>query len=211
MLSGLGADERVFQKIRLPGHCTIEHIKWPAISKDETLHSYSLKIAGHIHTEEKFALLGLSFGGIMAVETAKHVNAEKIVLISCISVYTEMPAWYRLVGFLKIIYLIPSLLLNKIYPFAYWLFGAGSYEEKKLLKEIIHDTDPHFLKWALTKIITWKNTGRPINSVHIHGTYDKLFPARNITADIIIEGGGHFMIFNKAEQLNKILHLVFGE
>lgn len=204
-ISGLGADERVFQKLKLPPRFIVAHIKWPVILKEETLESYALKIAEQINTKEPFIILGLSFGGMMAVELSKHIHPEKIILLSSISVYTEMPLLYRIAGKLGIIHIIPSFLLNKIYPFTYWFFGTDNKEEKKMLKQIIHDTDPLFLKWALREIINWQNIKRPENIVHIHGSADKVFPVRNVDADIIVNGGGHFMVYDKAEELNEIL------
>lgn len=37
-ISGLGADERVFQKLTLPEQYKIHHIKWPELAEKESLY-----------------------------------------------------------------------------------------------------------------------------------------------------------------------------
>ena len=69
------------------------------------------------------------------------------------------------------------------------------------MKNIIQDTPPKFIKWAIGQILLWKNDERPSNVFHIHGNSDRLFCIRRIKADIRIENGGHFMIYNKANEI----------
>jgi hypothetical protein len=70
------------------------------------------------------------------------------------------------------------------------------------LKQIISDTDPEFLKWAINEIIKWKNNSYPSNLFHIHGNRDKIFPIRYVNNAIEIQNGGHFMIVNKADEIS---------
>ena len=80
VFSGLGADERVFYKIDF-GNCAVIFIKWIAPKKNESIECYAVRITAQITTTHP-VLVGLSFGGMMAVEVAKHIATEKIVLIS---------------------------------------------------------------------------------------------------------------------------------
>lgn len=61
------------------------------------------------------------------------------------------------------------------------------------------------MKWAIDKIVRWNNKTIPENIFHIHGSNDKIFPFDNVKMDAIIHEGGHFMIMNKAEEVNEIL------
>ena len=90
--------------------------------------------------------------------------------------------------------------------FSNWFFGAKSKEEKKLLSEILIDTNPVFLKWAINQILNWQNTEFTSNVIHIHGTSDRILPIRFVKYDIKIENGGHFMTINKAKEINMILN-----
>lgn len=76
------------------------------------------------------------------------------------------------------------------------------------MKNILKDTDPDFFSWAINEIVNWKNEISPINLIHIHGNNDRIIPFKNVKADFVIEGGGHFMTVNKAEEIQEIiLHL----
>jgi pimeloyl-ACP methyl ester carboxylesterase len=204
-ISGLGADERAFQKLSLPTNWTIKHLKWLDIGLNETLESYVLKFSKLIDISKEFVLVGLSFGGIMATELNKIIQPKAIILLSSITTRQELPVIYKLIGLLKINRLIPQLMLNKVFPFTDWYFGIKTKEEKILLRQIIHDTPPPFLKWAINEILHWKNTERPATVFHIHGTKDRIFPIRNLNIDLKIKNGGHFMVYTKADEISKIL------
>ena len=204
-LSGLGADERTFQKLQLPATWVIKYIHWPPLHSSETLETYCDTICGLIDSSSQFALVGLSFGGIVATGLAKRLKPFITIIISSVSSKKELPSYYKIVALLKINKLIPSRLLNKVYPFTYWFFGTKTPDEKALLRQIIADTDTLFLKWAINEIIHWRNTERPQNLFHIHGTKDRLFPLHNVHADVKIKGGGHFMVYSNAEEISLIL------
>ena len=204
-ISGLGADERVFKKIELPKQFKIIHIAWPQLSTNETLQSYVSKIALQINISEKFGLVGLSFGGMVTVELAKILKPEIAIIISSIATVGEMPNSYQTAGRLSLNKLLPSFTLNKLYPFTYWYFGVSNHADKKLLKQIITDTSPVFLKWAINEIIHWRNITKPQNLIHIHGTKDRLFPIKKIKADFSVEGGTHFMVYTKAAIISEII------
>ena len=73
------------------------------------------------------------------------------------------------------------------------------------MTEILNDTDEKFLKWAIDKIVTWKNQVEHKNLVHIHGTSDRILPINFVNCNIKIKNGGHFMTLNKAEELTQIV------
>ena len=54
--------------------------------------------------------------------------------------------------------------------------------------------------------MTWKNKTIPDNLVHIHGTADRVIDARKINADYLVQEGSHFMVINKAEEINRIIN-----
>lgn len=100
-LSGLGADERAFKKLVLPDSWKINHIAWPAIDDNETLVSYAKKIRLLINTQEKFVLVGLSFGGIMAVELNKIIQPQLTIIISSIATKSALPFSFKLIAATK--------------------------------------------------------------------------------------------------------------
>ena len=165
-----------------------------------------MRIAQQITTAHPI-LVGLSFGGMMAVEVAKHIATEKIILISSAKNKKEIPFYFRFSGKVGIVNIIPSKMLIKINVFTNWFFSNRTVEDKKLLSAILHDTDPVFLKWAIVKIANWQNTTTHQNLFHIHGDADRILPFKYVTSNEVIKNGAHLMIVSKAAEVNKKLRI----
>ncbi len=203
IFSGLGADEKVFQRLDFSGFKTT-FIKWIVPQDKETIENYATRLLDQIKTT-KPTLIGLSFGGIMAVEVAKQIDTEKVILIASVKTKKEIPFYYRFAGQLGLHKLLPTRLLKKSNFITNWFFGTSSTFDKQLLKQILIDTDPIFLKWAIDKVTKWKNQTQTRNLFHIHGTNDKILPLSFVKCNLIIKNGGHLMTLNKADELNQIL------
>ncbi len=203
VFSGLGADKRVFNYLDFSKHNTT-FINWVHPTHNESIENYAKRLTKQI-TSEKPILIGLSFGGIIAVEVGKIIESKKIILIASAKSKNEIPFYYRLAGFLKLHKLIPTKLMKKANFMSFWFFGINSKENKNLLAEILKDTDETFLKWAIDKIVNWKNTHIHKNLKHIHGTADRILPIKFVKSDVKIANGGHFMTIDKFEELNIVL------
>jgi pimeloyl-ACP methyl ester carboxylesterase len=203
ILSGLGADERVFANLALPGF-ELCFIKWIQATPGEELESYAARLKTQIDTPDP-VLIGLSFGGIMAIEIAKQITVKKIILLSSVKTMKELPLYYRLAGKLGIDKVVPGKFFREPGPFLYRMFGLTTSKEKKLLDDIFRDTGEIYFRWAVGKIIRWKNREQPTEIFHIHGSSDHILPARFVQADRIIEGGGHFMVYNRADEVAEII------
>ena len=95
-ISGLGADERVFQFLKL-NHKLIP-LPWLTPEKNESIEKYAKRMAEMINTEDEFGILGLSFGGLVAVELSKLLNPKVTVLISSAETKDGLRSLYKLVG-----------------------------------------------------------------------------------------------------------------
>ncbi|MBX2901020.1 MAG: alpha/beta hydrolase [Cyclobacteriaceae bacterium] len=202
LLSGLGADKRVFEFLDLSAF-TVSHIDWTNPGENESLEAYARRLCAQIKTN-KPTLIGVSFGGMVAIEIAKHIPCEKVILISSAATKSEIPFYFRVAGKMRLHKLVPIQILKQVNSFTQWIFGMERAEEQALLKEIIQQTDIRFLRWAIDKIVSWRNLNTPPHVVKIHGTMDRILPATK--ADYQIEGGGRFMIGSKAAGLSVILH-----
>jgi len=204
-ISGLGADERVFAFLQLPG-IDKKFIRWVAPGKHESLRQYAMRLMDQIDTSQDIILVGISFGGIVAQEIASIVSCKKVIIISSIKSENEFSLPLKFVRLTKLHHLFSSSFLkwgNKLTANHY--FGVSSPEEARLLHQIIDDTDEKFMTWAINQIMIWKNAVPIRNLVHIHGTRDRIFPARNIKKFISVENGGHFMIVNRAPMISDII------
>ncbi|WP_175635166.1 alpha/beta hydrolase [Pedobacter ghigonis] len=211
-ISGLGADKRIFSKLKLNEKINIIHIDWIEPKKNETLATYALRLSEVIDTSQPFALVGVSFGGMIAVEIAKILAPVVTVIISSTMISSQLPGLYRFAGKLGLLKFIPARLLkssNKLTQNYY--FGTRSGSEKILLSKIIKDTDPYFLKWAIGSILSWKNETKPERTYHIHGTHDKILYSKTAQPDFVIDNGTHFMVYQNANEISVIINkLVLG-
>jgi hypothetical protein len=205
LFSGLGADKRVFVNLDLRGD--YKFIEWTTPKINENLIDYANRIIiEQIDNQEDIKIIGVSFGGIIGIEVAKKLELKEITIISSVKTYKEIPKFYRLIGDLKIDKIIPAELLKWSNPLTNYIFGVTTIEDKRLLKEILKDTDSKFLKWAIRQIIEWRNEQKIEKTIHIHGTSDKIL-WHNCVKDVIsIENGGHLMILNKTTEINKIIN-----
>lgn len=206
VLSGLGADERVFQKLDFSGF-DVTYIQWLTPYANECIENYALRLTAQIKTHKPI-LIGLSFGGMMATEVAKLIEVEQTILIASAKNRLEIPFYFRLVGTLKLHRLIPIQVFKSHNIFTNWLFGINRQEDEELLKRIILDTDKTFLAWAIDKIVTWKSIEVHSNLKHIHGTADKILPFCFVKSDVVVKNGGHLMTLNKAEEVTKAIRFL---
>lgn len=201
-LSGLGVDERAFKNI-IPKGIELVHIPWIAPHKKESLNSYALRLFNSIPLETNYSLIGVSFGGMVALEFSKLRRPKNLFLISTIPSKSYLRPSFKFGAAFSLHKLLPTFLLKKTNLFTYYLFGIRSKEDKQLIKEILKETDGHFLKWAIHAIVNWKNKEN-INGTVIHGAKDRLLPR---TKDVhhSIENAGHFMIVTKGSTITKII------
>jgi pimeloyl-ACP methyl ester carboxylesterase len=208
-VSGLGADERVFRLLKFEGYQPV-HIHWVVPEKGESISDYAQRLIVQIKSDCP-TIVGLSFGGIIAIEIAKHIPVKHLILISSVKTASEIPFYYKLCRWLPIHRVFPfKSLLWMAYWFAFWIFSVQAPEERQLLKSILLDTDAHFLKWALHKVVTWKNETIPDSIHHIHGTRDRIFPIRPIHADFLIEKGGHLIVLSCAAQVSTLIQKIIS-
>ncbi|MEO5944631.1 MAG: alpha/beta hydrolase [Ferruginibacter sp.] len=197
IISGLGADRRMFQNLDLSG-MEVTYIDWIRPLKNETIEDYAKRLSQKIVTEKPI-IIGLSFGGMMAIEISKIMEIEKIILISSAKTKKEIPFYYKMVGKIGFHKITPASFLKKTTLFSNWYFSVKNNKDKKILVEIIKDADPVFLTWAVDKILKWKNIIIPLNLRHIHGTADRALPIQFIRPDVKVPGAGHLMVLDRPE------------
>lgn len=204
--SGLGADKRVFERLHLKD-INPYYIEWELPENNQSISEYAERIAKQIPFKNPI-FVGLSFGGIMALECSRFLHPEIVILISSIKHENELPKIYTLFKhkiWTNILSAKSLIHLDKLNAF---LFGVSKFEDKKLLDNIIHNTHPAFLKWAIFQLLNWKASYTLNGVVHIHGDADKILPLPKTGVKHIVKNGGHFMIVTHAQQ---IVHLLNNE
>ena len=204
LISGLGADKRVFDFLDLSAY-SIHHVNWIPPRPRESMAAYAARLLPQI-TSHKPVLIGVSFGGMIALEIGKLIPVEKVILISSAKSPNAIPSYFKLIPKLRLEKLVRPASLKKPNEIFFWLFGVTSKEHKALLASIMKDTDEIFLTWAIGTITRWDNNISPNHVIQIHGTKDRILNVRN--ADYLVNGGGHLMIVTQAKEVSQILKTI---
>jgi pimeloyl-ACP methyl ester carboxylesterase len=204
LISGIGADYRLFTHIRLPEGFETHYIDWIQPDKEEALPAYAHRLAAQIDTREPFALIGFSLGGIMAVEIAKLYPPVCTVIISSVPVSSNLPPYYLLADRLRLSKLASPTLMKFLTSVKY-LLTARSRDNWKIMREVIWSGDDKFISWAINAVLKWENALTPHPLVHIHGSWDEIFPISRTRPTHIIPKGGHTLIMSHPHIINGLL------
>jgi len=208
IFSGLGADERVFQYLDFSGHQTT-FIQWELPHRNESIEAFASRLLPQI-THSKPTLIGLSFGGLIAIEIAKQIETEQVILLASVKTKKEIPLFYRLGGRVRLHKLLPTHLLKGENLFSNMVFGKSQDSDRQLMRSIFSGTNPKFLKWAIHQVVCWKNTTEPENTQHIHGTKDRILPFRRVNCQFEIIGAGHLLTLKNADEISRILRTIIA-
>lgn len=203
-ISGFGADQRIFKYLDFNGNSPVA-IRWIKPLPGEPISGYAKRLVKDISDSDP-VLIGVSFGGMMAIEISKIIPVKKVILISSIKNQHEKPLYFRLASGFYLDKIIPLKPYKFLESFENRNLSVKTEEQRKLAAEYRENIDMDYSKWAIHTILNWKNEYIPPNMIHIHGSADHIFPLRYVHPDFIIPGGGHLMIMNEAPEINTILN-----
>ena len=210
LIPGLGADTRIYNHIDLKESDDVTCIDWIEPHETDTLATYAQKLIYQYHIQPNSVIIGNSLGGMLAIEMAKFMPVQKVILISSIRTVNEAPWYFPVVRTMPFYRLIPSGWMIKMRFLIRLAFGAMTAEDRWLFEDMLKNTSPKFLKWAMGAALNWDNNVIPPNVYQISGDRDKVFPYKKLKAAEIVKGGTHIMIFDKAKQVNKILKRILS-
>ena len=207
---GLAASSKIFENIQLPENkFELHFLEWLIpLSLDESIEAYAKRMAALV-SEKNVVLVGVSFGGIMVQEMSKHVNAQKVIIISSVKSKNEFSKRLQILQKTKAYKLFPTKVVSNIEDFSTIMFGEFAKKRFELYKKYLSVRDELYLTWAIEHVLNWQQSDSLKNTIHIHGMNDHIFPIKNIKNCIPIENGTHIMILNKAKTISKILSDTF--
>jgi pimeloyl-ACP methyl ester carboxylesterase len=204
-LPGLGADFRIFQHVKVPD-AELHPLPWLLPEHNESLPAFAKRMAAQIQDREPI-LLGVSFGGMLATEMSRVLKSRATIIVSSCRHSRELPPYFRAAGRLHLHRILPYRLVAHSRSFSRLLLDTRSTSEERWVKQImLQHSQPALLQRAVHMILHWRYAPPPPGITHIHGRLDKLLPARYTHPDILIEDAGHFMIWNKADQISRHIH-----
>lgn len=205
LIPGLGADSRMYDSLLASG-IDGEVLEWFKPLPDESFSDYVERFSRQIKRTESFAIIGTSFGGIMALELSKILDVEKIILISSVKCRKELPPYIRIGKYISIVRKSTGHFYSKVNRFLVNLLRLKSQEEfLKRAIEMSKNADDDFIKWAIDKVMRWENKTYSHRILHLHGTRDVLFPIVFIRNCIRIDGGTHMMVMEKDIEINSLI------
>lgn len=205
-ISGLGADHRIFARLNVPG-VGFSPLEWLSPAHHEDIGDYARRMRIGI-AGDRPVLLGVSFGGMMAIEMARNIPGATVIIVSSVATRSQLPWWMRLGGFLHIDRLSPAGPIKRgafLSRMEDHMLGVENEEEAVLCREFRSRVDPAYLNWAIGVILRWRNEWKPASFYHIHGGRDHIFPLHCVRPTFVIRDGGHFMIYNRAGQISGLL------
>lgn len=207
LMPGMAASPRIFEYIRLPEHYSLIKLSWMPPLKDETLSAYALRMCERVQHENP-VLLGVSFGGILVQEMAKHIDSAKVIVVSSVKSNNELTVSMKLAKKTAAHKLLPTQWIKSLESLALFVFGPSIRPKVEAYQKYLSERDPDYLDWSIDQIVHWDQEEVNPNVVHIHGDRDTVFPFKNITAHshfYRIPGGTHAMILTHHAWFNKNL------
>jgi pimeloyl-ACP methyl ester carboxylesterase len=205
-LPGLGFTCEVFGLLH-PEGSEVVHLEWQAPLHRESLREYSLRlIEGLPAFDGKTVIVAYSFGGLVAQEIHKHVQADSIYLISSIRSGAENPLRFRLIGRLGLHWLFTKRLIFWSFPFWKRQFGFSEKAAQDLFLRMVSRQDNRYLQWALYQLAIWEGPSEPVDVRQIHGAKDRTFPIQKLKeVDHVVEDGNHMMVYYQSEVLKELI------
>jgi hypothetical protein len=208
VVSGLGADFKVLEKIHFSEQHEIVFIDWLIPHQDEEFLQYVVRMAEKIDVLEPFYLLGYSFGGIMVQEMNKLKPAQKIVILGSIKSDKEKSRLIKAGEVTKIPKILPVKFFNERTTNVYGVVRKFFDSQNPRVLEYFRVKDPYYLKWSIEKISDWKFDENP-DVIQILGDRDIVFPIKNSKPNYIVKGGTHLFPATKFREVSIILGEVF--
>lgn len=208
IVSGLGADFKVLERICFPKDLEVVFIDWLIPKPNEKLHDYVERMAEKINHSEPFCLLGYSFGGMMVQEIHKKYPAEKVVILGSIKSDKEKSPLIKMGERTKIPRLLPERAFNDKSFVMYSVLRKIFDPKNPAVLQYFRVKNPYYLKWSITKIAEWKFEKLP-NIIQIIGDKDIVFPIKLSQPDYVIKGGTHLFPATKFREVSKILEEIF--
>jgi hypothetical protein len=196
-------DERAIESVMLDGVEFIR-IKLPALTLDSRVKDVLDQIAVQISHAAPL-ILGFCYGGMLAVEVGKQVEARKIIVVSGARDHQDIVKSRKVMAVafcltpdfvLRGLGLAVSILVNKVLrvdvkiPRVWLKAGQNKFILKHALSSSCRD--------AKCEI------------VRIHGSEDRVLPLLKDGAEYVVQGAGHFMFVRRRKDVLQAIAQAIG-
>lgn len=203
-LPGMGADSRLFSHLKVD-NARIECVEYLPPKDNESLSDYCQRLAERISPGPDDIYLGVSLGGVMAQELASLVRPSLVILISSLTASRQINQGLRWLNQPLARKLTTGKITRSGLRLTGLLNGVKRREDAELLEQMALDADPGFLRWSMAALVDWQAPQLACDQVHLHGTDDRVIPYKRVSTTHTIDGGSHFMILDRAEEISNII------
>ena len=204
LMPGMAASPRIFQFINLSEFFEVVCLSWIIPEDEESIADYAKRMCLRIQHKDPI-LLGVSFGGILVQEMAKHISCDKVVVVSSVKSFKELPLSMILSKKTNAHKLLPTQWVKNLESLAFFVFGSSIERKVGLYQKYLSERDPKYLKWAIHTLVNWEQEVFDPEVIHIHGEKDSMFPFNNIIKTPYLHSlpdGTHAMILAKHQWFN---------
>ena len=206
LFPGLGLDQRLFDNQRsLPAR--LEFPRLPTPAREESVQTYSARVACTLDPTPPLYLGGVSFGAMIALEMAQQLNAAGVFFISGCTRPGEINPIIRIGAFLATglpRWLFPTAGL--VAPAFLRLLGKFDRQERAHMANVFRAASFELARWGAREIMRWRAPETPPCPVHwIHGGADHIVPPRRVNPDVLVPGAGHFLNVTHPVQVNEFI------
>lgn len=206
LIPGSGADGRMFaaQRERFAQAMTPEWL--PPTHRKEPLEEYARRLAKKIDTSTPFVIGGVSLGGMVALEMARHTQPLAVILIASSRSSQALPTPHRLTG--KFMRALPNPVIKGLFRFSAFIAKKAipdRVRNKPLYVSMLKEMPPSLVRWQSGAATEWfPKTLPPVPIYHIHGEHDPILPPNRVKADRYIKGG-HLINMTQAGTVNDFI------
>ena len=207
LLPGLGASAAIFAPQR-EVFSNLVVPDWPTPNPCESLSAYAKRLATRLDPGIPCIVGGISFGGILATELGKHMDARQCILISSVKHPDYLPVRVRIL--LPLARHVPALLiqlgevlLRTFRPVARLFLSEASFH---LYCQACHARS-EIAAWSLWALATWQPSPEQLRCpiAQVHGTRDRVFPVRCAPGAYLVRGGKHVLTISNPAEVNGFL------
>jgi len=215
LFPGLGTDPRLFDRQQRALGDDLECPGWLIPEPCESFDGYTRRWARRLEPRpgdtRPLFIGGVSFGGMVAMQMARHLRPQAVILIgSCRSAAAKPKRWQaaRRIGDL-----IPDRLLGKrVFALgALWVSLLDGLDDtnRSLMMQMAGDSDPDRIRWSGHACADWQlmpqnDPGFP--PIHqIHGRHDPIIPLHAGDPDTVIPGGKHLINLSHPHTVNRYI------
>ncbi len=206
LLPGLGTDERLFamQRTAFP---EIIVPPWLTPGMRETIPQYAARMAAAVNPGGPCLVGGMSFGGVIALEMTRHLDARGCLLISTIRSAAELPPWARWLG--PWAWLLPprtDLLLAFTGTALLYTIGRVLPRSGRQFCTHLSKTRCSILPWACRTLVKWRPLGDwPCPVQHLHGDSDPILSHQRTQPTQLVPHAGHVLPLTHPFVVNRFL------